>query len=916
MKTARSIFLYAALLISLTAMALGSPQKAADSATHKIKTIYVIPGSHWDLGFTAPPEEVLPKLKPHIDEVIANCKADPEFRWTIESVWQLREWLARTNDPQQVAELVALVNKGQIQVSAVWGSMHTEFMSSEQINRLVYDMKTIKRQYGIKTDFAMMDDVPGFTSRLPQVLAKSGVKYFVNGSNLFLFGGTSLSPGQVPFHWQSPDGSSVLTWQTQSKLGGYTEAMADYYIDALSLEPYTKEHFYPKEWEGLPPMEIMQRGVDKLLKKYEDAGYTHDAVMLLYLHDSISSSLEKDHLLPSVRAWNAAGKEPRIVVATPAEFFHHLESEGSKFPSYAGDWSGLWSEVKTNSPKVSANARWAQDHLPAAEMLWALLTFREGTSFPAGNVDSAAENLMKYDEHSGAAQVGWPKLMSRQETDKQNSEYVGYTRSAREDVQQLISTGMRTLFAQKTDAVATENIVVFNPLSWSRSDTVAVTTQSEKPVVVRDLQTNKFVPSERISPREIAFVASDVPGTGYRTYAVEPGNSSPLKVSGTKGRTRLENEYYRVDLREQDGSIIRIVDKQAGTDLLNPASAEKLNSLQRWQWAANLPVPLGSVKLAREDTALYSRLVINRPGTVWPQTVITLPTPSKRVEISNTLDRSQMPYVASLQPAEYYSFEFPFAFSASADVWVENGAGFQRIPDDYLPGARTDAVASQHALILTGMSSKKRLTVVLAHRQSFFSYLPGMPGTKGKSQFFNTVKAIAIRKQDQGDTRDLGMVNFDELEPGLENTPLQFDFAITSEPGSADLVSSYRAGLGFDVPLIAEALPPHTAPAATSGYFFAIDSPNVVMLAFKPSADGDPNHYTLRLQEISGKACRTTVTSVLPVTQAELTDMTEWNVISQVGLPIKVSLQPNETVTLRLTIPHATKSRSHRWWEW
>src|SRR3954470_13040161 len=137
----------------------------AQSSSSQIKTVYIIPSSHWDLGFIAPPEQVLPRLKPHIDEVIANCKADPEFRWTIESVWQLREWLARTADPKQVQEFVSLVKSGQIQVSAVFGSMHTEFMSAEQLNRLVYDMKAIEQQYGIKTDFAIMDDVPGFTNR-------------------------------------------------------------------------------------------------------------------------------------------------------------------------------------------------------------------------------------------------------------------------------------------------------------------------------------------------------------------------------------------------------------------------------------------------------------------------------------------------------------------------------------------------------------------------------------------------------------------------------------------------------------------------------------------------------------------------------------------------------------------------------
>src|SRR5229473_5505087 len=114
-------------------------QQSARPAKTQIKTIYVVPSSHWDLGFIAPPEEILPRLKPHLDEVIANAKADPEFRWTIESAWQLREWLARTPDPKQIQELVELVNKGQIQLSAVYGSMHTEFMGAEALNRITYD---------------------------------------------------------------------------------------------------------------------------------------------------------------------------------------------------------------------------------------------------------------------------------------------------------------------------------------------------------------------------------------------------------------------------------------------------------------------------------------------------------------------------------------------------------------------------------------------------------------------------------------------------------------------------------------------------------------------------------------------------------------------------------------------------------
>src|SRR5258708_38297237 len=89
------LLLVFSFLFPLLASGLTAAQVPPPTSHSPIHTIYVMPSSHWDLGFIAPPEEVLPRLKPHIDEVIANAKRDPEFRWTIESVWQTREWLAR-----------------------------------------------------------------------------------------------------------------------------------------------------------------------------------------------------------------------------------------------------------------------------------------------------------------------------------------------------------------------------------------------------------------------------------------------------------------------------------------------------------------------------------------------------------------------------------------------------------------------------------------------------------------------------------------------------------------------------------------------------------------------------------------------------------------------------------------------------
>jgi len=779
-------------------------------------------------------------------------------------------------------------------------------------------MKDLEKRLGIKTDFAMMDDVPGFTLRLPQILARSGVHYFVNGSNLFISGGTSLSPGQVPFYWQSPDGSRVLTWQTQSRFGGYTEAFADYYLDPAAREPYTKEHFYPKEWEGMPKLEIMQRGVDKLLDKYAKAGYPYDAVLLLYLHDFVSSNEEATQLMPAIREWNAAGKQPRIVVCTPAEFFRHMEAQygSDKFPSYTGDWSGLWSEVKLNSPVIGAQARWLQDHAPVAELLWSLLTFRNFTSLPTGNLEDTRIKLFKYDEHSGAAQVGWPKLMSRSEVDQQNREYVSYTSSSQEDIRNLIASGLRTLLSQVPAGKRT--LVVFNPVSWQRTDVARL--KSKEDVVLRDVVAGNAVAVQRVSADEIEFAATDIPALGHKSYSIEfanAGNSTPAKTNAsTTGSTSIENSFYRVRVRSSDGAVVSIYDKQVQRELVDSAGGKAANQLLRWTAWSSLPVGLAQVVAHVETGPVFDRIIIQRPGTLWPETQITLYRAVKRIEFADLLDRELMPFVASNQPGEYYSLNLPFRFQGSAQVWVEDGTGYHRIPEDYLPGARTDAAVPQHSLVLVGQSDGRTLHVTLSEREPFFNYLPGLPGAKGPNTFLNAVRVTVMRKQDQGDTRDLGMVNFSTVEPNL---PAQswYHFALSSADGDLVPVESYREGTSFDVPLIAMELAGGMAPAQPQGTYFSLSSEDVALLAFKPSADGNPEHYTVRLQEVAGNKGVTELKTPLKVTAAEETNLTETDVLRPLVInPLRVPLLPHETITLRLTIPHPHKERSERWWEW
>src|SRR5207245_11752061 len=144
---------------------------------------------------------------------------------------------------------------------------------------------------------------------------------------------------------------------------------------------------------------------------------------------------------------------------------------------------------------------------------------RNFPNLPAGNLEDTRLKLYKYDEHSGAAQIGWPKLMTRAEVDLQNREYANYTSTGREDIQYLLDSGLQTLFAQKE--AKTESVVVFNPLSWTRTDVATIKLHAgQKIASLKDIATGTQVPIQNISDSEVTFLAKDVLAFGYRTYAI------------------------------------------------------------------------------------------------------------------------------------------------------------------------------------------------------------------------------------------------------------------------------------------------------------------------------------------------------------------------------------------------------------
>jgi len=945
MRKTINVLLALLALCVLSLIAFGQNAKLPEST---IKTVYIVPFSHYDFGFVEPPDKVRDRAARHIDEVIRVAEEDPNFKWTIESVWQVNEWLKRQRKPESVLpkdkekieRLMKLIRSGRIAMSMAWGSMHTDFMGGEELNRLAYDFTKLKNSYNITSEFAMMNDVPGHPTSLPSVMAGSGAKYMVTGANTFINNATALAPGKVPFYWEGPDGSKVLLWISQGNRGAYVEAVTEYYLDPFSHDPYTArrpfEMFNPEMIGKTTPIQEMEIGMTTLLKRYNEAGYKYDAVMAMYSHDFVEPT-DVQNLEKAIALWKKHHPEVELKIATPPEYFKYIEGKyGSQIPTYKGEWSGLWSEAKTQSPRISAMARYTQEHAPAAETLWSAIAMTRGIPAPVGNFASIWDKTLTYDEHSGAGNNGWPQLNSRQPLEDQNKQYVEMTSKAKAETEMLLRDGVKVI-AQPTrfdtPAASPANVrpfVIYNDLSWTRSDVVRIAPpDSNTRITAVKNSAGANVPFDTDESGNAVFVAKDIRAFGYSSFEVTIAAGKPATTLRPAAGASTNNGSYSVEVAP-DGTIKSIRDTRSNREIVNAKGELPFNELLRVEGADGSTIAYPqATKIAVKKGVQMSVIEVTRPESVYPISTITLYNGIDNVELHNELDPSKLPFAGGNGNwSDAYFFAFPFNVSANGLKLLRGGQKwFDRLPDDYMDGARKDSVTTRHSI---GVTDGKQ-TVIAAHRQAFHWSYSSFVSTKVKAKdapkdFLPalymgkfplpeaTLYSRAIRHSSQADTHDLSIVNVDTVEPGLKGN-LVFEYAFSAS-GVFDPVAAWRLGAQFNVPLRAQFV--SVRPTQLTGSYFSIDQPNVEIVTVKPFADSiikgevssaplnpKPNKlFAIRLQEFAGRGGDVRITLPAKIKNASIVSLTEDRELGRVAQvsPLTVSIKPYETVTVRVEI--------------
>ena len=502
--------------------------------------LHIISSSHQDIAWMNSPEACVEYRDTHcITPALEMMSRNPDYCFVMENMLNLMEYIE--HHPERREEILRFTREGRLAWGATFNQPYESLLSGEQLVRGTYfGRKWLKKNFpGSDARVYFNPDVPGRALQMQQILSKAGIPYMVI---------SRYHKGY--YRWQSPDGSSVLAYSP----GHYTNA------SAILGAP-------PEEGAGL-----LEKELTGWVSYYRDRRIPLEFPLL----HSVDFSKPTD-FGPFIELWNSGQSAEerdgasKMEYSSAADFFDALGEADPNFDRIIGERPNLWLYIHgpTHHRAISAQ-REAGAVLPAAEIFNTIACLLEGemAGYPSQEMGNAWMAAIYPDHGWGGKEGQITDRLFRQKLE-----------SARDRGKDMLERALQRIAVDiKTTPSKGSPVVVFNSLSWRRSDPVVITLPSSRRTwKVRDAR-GTVMPSQvlpALSPRaeakiRLEFVAQDVPGLGYKTFYLEGSEKADPGPSSSPSRADFyENDFYRVEFAP--GGLRRIFDKGLGAELLNTA---------------------------------------------------------------------------------------------------------------------------------------------------------------------------------------------------------------------------------------------------------------------------------------------------------------------------------------------------------
>ncbi|MDR1440567.1 MAG: alpha-mannosidase [Clostridiales bacterium] len=423
-------------------------------------TVIMVGHSHIDTAWLWPLKETIRKCAKTFENTFSLMEQYPEYRFSC-SQPQLYAYM-KAHCPDVYARIKRLVAEGRWElIGNTWVECDTNIPSGEALVRqILYGRQFFLEEFGKASEVYWLPDVFGYSWALPQIIKRSGMKYFF--ADKLIFNEANRFPHTL-FQWQGADGTRIPAYLMRVVYNGEINPG---YLHRISQESESVA------------------ALDKLLLTYGfgDGGGGPGYEMLEF-----ARRLKRYPGLPETR------------IGTAAEFFGAVEPVADRLPVWNGElYYELHRGTYTSQANNKKNNRRCELLYRQAEM---------ACVFAGGAASYPAEKLRE----------GWRLVLLNQFHDIiPGSSVESVYRDSDNDYAKALAIGAEAqdgaLSAIAAQVEAPEpSVVVFNFLSWARSGIVAARLPdgAERSFFARDIPAMGYR----------AFPLRDIPGGAREAVA-------------------------------------------------------------------------------------------------------------------------------------------------------------------------------------------------------------------------------------------------------------------------------------------------------------------------------------------------------------------------------------------------------------
>jgi alpha-mannosidase len=515
-------------------------------------TVRAVGNSHIDMAWLWPWTETVEVVRNTFQSVLDLMREYPDLKFTMSSA-RTYEWM-QEKYPDMFEQIKQRVKEGRWEViGGMWVEPDLNMPDGESLVRqILVGKRYFQKNFGADIKIGWNPDSFGYNWQLPQIYKKSGMDYFVTSKLLWATDYTKF-PYRL-FWWEAPDGSRLLTYFP---------------------------HEYANEFD---PQQITQDLSFYAPSIYGTKVTASPQMLYLYGIGDHGGGPTRTMLDQANRLRDSNTVFPKIEFSTAKEFFADLNQElpNLKVPVWKDE---LYFEyhrgVFTSQADTKQRIRRDEELMLDAEK-YASLASLFGRPYAQDQFELAWKNLLF--DHFHDVMPGSGIAVNYLDA-KRNLEDVA--RSANEIRDGALGEILAHVNTQgvnpRGDGVP---VVVFNSLSWPRTEVVEAEVQLPGPA--REVQVldgagqqveHQLLAMDAATNRARLLIVADTPALGYKTYfvrAAAKANNSPshsMHAVTAEGNT-MENGSVRITVDPQTGCVTSLFDQRNQTEALAPSETD------------------------------------------------------------------------------------------------------------------------------------------------------------------------------------------------------------------------------------------------------------------------------------------------------------------------------------------------------